>query len=48
MKDTSGNGINVHYYTACTGSVVQENNKCDGLKVGATVNFIVSVEVIIR
>jgi len=45
MKDTSGNGINIRYYTACTGSIIQENNKCDGLKVGAAVSFTVSVEV---
>ena len=48
MKDTSGNGINIRYYTACTGSIIQENNKCDGLKVGAAVSFTVSVEVIIH
>ncbi|XP_057381289.1 integrin beta-PS-like [Daphnia carinata] len=46
MIDTSGPEVRVRYYTACTGTLVQENNKCEGLKVGDIVNFTISIEAI--
>lgn len=45
MTDTAGPEVKVRYYTACTGTLVQENNKCEGLKVGDIVNFTISIEV---
>lgn len=45
MIDTAGPGIKVRYYTACTGTLVQENNKCEGLKAGDIVDFTISIEV---
>ncbi|KAI9549957.1 hypothetical protein GHT06_007613 [Daphnia sinensis] len=46
MMDTAGPEVKVRYYTACTGTLVQENNKCGGLKVGDIVNFTISIEAI--
>ncbi|XP_057381290.1 integrin beta-PS-like [Daphnia carinata] len=46
MIDTSGPEVRVRYYTACTGTLVRENNKCEGLKVGDIVNFTISIEAI--
>lgn len=45
MKDTAGPDFKVRYFTSCTGTTLHENNKCDGLKVGTTVNFTISIEV---
>ena len=45
MKDTATDGVKLHYYTACKGTLIQENNKCENLKVGDVVNFIISIEV---
>lgn len=44
LKDTANKGVKVRYFTACTGTTVHENSKCEGLKVGTTVNFTVNIE----
>ena len=46
MKDTASAGVKIRYYTSCLGDLLQENNKCDGLRVGSLVNFTVSIEVL--
>jgi len=45
MKDTASAGVRIRYYTSCFGDLLQENNRCDGLRAGSLVNFTVSVEV---
>jgi hypothetical protein len=45
MTDTADAWVKVRYYTACKGTLVQENNKCDNLKIGDIVNFTISIEV---
>lgn len=45
MTDTAGASVRVRYYTNCNGILVQENRKCDDLKIGDEVNFIISIEV---
>ena len=45
LKDTAPPGVKIRYYTSCLARLLQENNKCDGLRVGSTINFTVSVEV---
>ncbi|XP_046454931.1 integrin beta-PS-like [Daphnia pulex] len=46
MTDTAGASVRVRYYTACKGTLVQENRKCDHLEIGDVVNFNVSIEAI--
>lgn len=48
MKDTATDGVKVRYYTACKGTLVQERNKCENLKIGDVVNFTISIEVLDR
>jgi hypothetical protein len=45
MTDTAGASVRVRYSTACKGTLVQENRKCDHLEIGDVVNFNVSIEV---
>jgi len=45
LKDTAPPGVKIRYYTSCLARLLQENNKCDGLRVGSTINFTVSVEI---
>ena len=46
LRDTAQSGVKLRYYTSCLGSLVQERNRCDQLKAGDSVNFIVNIEVI--
>lgn len=45
MTHTAEAGMNVRYYTACTGTTVQERKKCENLKVEDVVSFTISIEV---
>ena len=45
MKDNASPNLVVRYYTSCAGSLVQENNKCQGIEEGSTVDFTVNIEV---
>lgn len=45
LKDTATNGFKVRYFTSCAGTLIQENNKCEGVKVGSTVDYSISIEV---
>ena len=46
MTSTAPDGIRIRFYTACMSQRVQENHQCLGLKVGDTVTFTASIEVL--
>lgn len=40
MKDTASSAVKITYFSSClNGGAVTATNKCDGLRVGDTVNF---------
>ena len=45
LKDTAPSSIKTRYYTACSGSLVQEQSRCDHVKIGTVFEYTISVEV---